>query len=97
MALWFAALLGLLQGLTEFIPVSSTAHLRLAPALLGQPDPGAAFTAVIQLGSLVAVIAYLNVSGSRQSSSAPAISACGYIRNATLCAERGRARSCACT
>ena len=58
MSLWFAGLLGLLQGLTEFIPVSSTAHLRLAPALLGQPDPGAAFTAVIQLGSLVAVIAY---------------------------------------
>jgi undecaprenyl-diphosphatase len=57
-ALWFAALLGLLQGLTEFIPVSSTAHLRVVPALIGQPDPGAAFTAVIQLGSLVAVIAY---------------------------------------
>ena len=58
MALWFAAVLGLLQGLTEFIPVSSTAHLRVAPALFGQPDPGAPFTAVIQLGSLVAVIAY---------------------------------------
>jgi undecaprenyl-diphosphatase len=57
-ALWFAALLGVLQGLTEFLPISSTAHLRLAPALLGEPDPGAAFTAVIQLGSLVAVIAY---------------------------------------
>src|SRR5689334_19601303 len=58
MALWFAAVLGLIQGLTEFIPVSSTAHLRLAPALFGQPDPGAPFTAVIQLGTLVAVIAY---------------------------------------
>jgi undecaprenyl-diphosphatase len=58
MALWFAALLGLIQGLTEFIPVSSTAHLRIAPALLGQPDPGAAFTAVIQLGTLAAVLAY---------------------------------------
>lgn len=58
MQLWFAALLGLLQGLTEFIPVSSTAHLRVVPALIGQPDPGAAYTAVIQLGSLVAVIAY---------------------------------------
>jgi undecaprenyl-diphosphatase len=58
MALWFAAVLGLIQGLTEFIPVSSTAHLRVAPALFGQPDPGAAFTAVIQLGTLVAVIAY---------------------------------------
>jgi len=58
MALWFAALLGLVQGLTEFIPVSSTAHLRIAPAVLGQPDPGAAFTAVLQLGTLAAVLAY---------------------------------------
>lgn len=58
MSIWLAALLGLVQGLTEFIPVSSTAHLRVVPALLGQPDPGSAYTAVIQLGSLVAVIAY---------------------------------------
>ena len=58
MALWFAALLGIVQGLTEFIPVSSTAHLRVVPALFGMPDAGAAYTAVIQLGSLVAVIAY---------------------------------------
>jgi undecaprenyl-diphosphatase len=58
MALWFAALLGLVQGLTEFIPVSSTAHLRVASALAGQHDAGAAYTAVIQLGTLVAVLAY---------------------------------------
>jgi undecaprenyl-diphosphatase len=58
MALWFAFVLGLVQGLTEFIPVSSTAHLRILPALLGQPDPGASFTAVIQLGTLVAVLIY---------------------------------------
>lgn len=58
MALWFAALLGLVQGLTEFLPISSTAHLRLVPALFGQPDPGAPFTAVIQLGTLLAVLAY---------------------------------------
>jgi undecaprenyl-diphosphatase len=58
MALWFAALLGLVQGLTEFIPVSSTAHLRVVPALFGQADPGAAYTAVIQLGTLAAVLAY---------------------------------------
>jgi undecaprenyl-diphosphatase len=58
MPLWFAALLGLVQGLTEFIPISSTAHLRVVPALLGQPDPGAAYTAVIQLGTLVAVLVY---------------------------------------
>jgi undecaprenyl-diphosphatase len=58
MTLWFAALLGLVQGLTEFLPISSTAHLRIVPALLGQPDAGAAFTAVIQLGTLLAVIGY---------------------------------------
>ncbi len=58
MELWFAALLGLVQGLTEFIPVSSTAHLRLLPEAVGQPDPGAAFSAVIQLGTLLAVLVY---------------------------------------
>jgi undecaprenyl-diphosphatase len=58
MALWFAALLGLVQGLTEFIPVSSTAHLRVVSALARQGDAGAAYTAVIQLGTLAAVLAY---------------------------------------
>lgn len=58
MSVWFAALLGLVQGLTEFIPVSSTAHLAILPAVFGQRDPGAAYTAVIQLGTLLAVIAY---------------------------------------
>ena len=58
MALWFAALMGLVQGLTEFIPVSSTAHLRIMPAVFGQADPGAAYTAVLQLGTLLAVLAY---------------------------------------
>jgi undecaprenyl-diphosphatase len=53
-----AVVLGTVQGLTEFIPVSSSAHLRIVPALLGWDDPGAAFTAVLQLGSLVAVIGY---------------------------------------
>ncbi len=58
MALWFAALLGLVQGLTEYIPVSSTAHLRVVSALARQGDAGAAYTAVIQLGTLAAVLAY---------------------------------------
>lgn len=53
-----ALVLGLVQGLTEFIPVSSTAHLRLVPHFLGWDDPGAAFSAVIQLGSLLAVFTY---------------------------------------
>ncbi|HSS39761.1 MAG TPA: undecaprenyl-diphosphatase UppP [Polyangia bacterium] len=50
--------LGVVQGVTEFLPISSTAHLRIVPALLGWPDPGAAYTAVLQLGSLVAVVGY---------------------------------------
>lgn len=58
MPLWFAAVLGLVQGLTEFIPVSSTAHLRILPALFGRGDAGAAYTAVIQLGTLAALLAY---------------------------------------
>lgn len=53
-----AVILGLVQGLTEFIPISSTAHLRVVPALLGWEDPGAAASAVIQLGTLLAVLIY---------------------------------------
>jgi len=55
---WQSLVLGLVQGLTEFLPVSSTAHLRVMPALLGWPDPGAAWSAVIQLGTLGAVLVY---------------------------------------
>ncbi|HXU60287.1 MAG TPA: undecaprenyl-diphosphatase UppP [Polyangia bacterium] len=50
--------LGVVQGVTEFLPISSTAHLRIVPALLGWGDPGAAYTAVLQLGSLLAVVGY---------------------------------------
>ncbi|MFA6455823.1 MAG: undecaprenyl-diphosphatase UppP [Bacteroidota bacterium] len=53
-----AIILGIIQGLTEFLPISSTGHLRIIPALLGWSDPGAAFTAVIQFGTLVAVLLY---------------------------------------
>src|SRR5260370_16856145 len=53
-----AIVLGLVQGITEFLPISSTAHLRIVPALLGWGDPGAAFSAVIQLGTVAAVIIY---------------------------------------
>lgn len=53
-----SVVLGVVQGLTEFLPISSTAHLRLVPALLHWEDPGAAYSAAIQLGSIVAVIAY---------------------------------------
>lgn len=53
-----ALTLGVVQGLTEFLPISSTAHLRVVPALCHWQDPGAAYSAVIQLGSVVAVLAY---------------------------------------
>src|SRR3954469_13131001 len=53
-----AIVLGIVQGLTEFLPVSSTGHLRIVPAFLGWPDPGAAFTAVTQLGTMAAVLIY---------------------------------------
>ncbi|MDQ3934375.1 MAG: undecaprenyl-diphosphate phosphatase [Actinomycetota bacterium] len=53
-----AIVLGIVQGLTEFLPISSTAHLRIVPAFLGWDDPGAAFTAVTQLGTMAAVLAY---------------------------------------
>ena len=57
-ACWHALVLGVVQGLTEFLPISSTAHLKVVPVLLGWGDPGIAFTAVIQLGSIFAVLAY---------------------------------------
>jgi undecaprenyl-diphosphatase len=53
-----AIVLGIVQGLTEYLPVSSTAHLRIVPAFLGWDDPGAAFTAVTQLGTMAAVLLY---------------------------------------
>jgi undecaprenyl-diphosphatase len=53
-----AIVLGIAQGLTEFLPVSSTAHLRIVPAFVGWEDPGAAFTAVVQLGTMAAVLLY---------------------------------------
>ena len=53
-----AIVYGLVQGLTEFLPISSTAHLRILPTLLGWSDPGAAFTAVIQLGTTAALFIY---------------------------------------
>jgi undecaprenyl-diphosphatase len=53
-----AVVYGIIQGLTEFIPISSTAHIRVVPALLNWGDPGAAFTAVIQIGTLIATLIY---------------------------------------
>ncbi|WP_027485898.1 undecaprenyl-diphosphate phosphatase [Allorhizobium undicola] len=50
--------LGIVQGITELVPVSSSAHMRIVPALLGWPDPGAAFSAAMQMAALVGVVTY---------------------------------------
>lgn len=59
------AFLGVIQGITELLPISSTAHMRIVPALLGWSDPGAAFSAAMQLAALLAVVSYFwrDVSG----------------------------------
>ncbi len=58
MEYWQAFVLGIVQGLTEFLPISSTAHLKVFPAIFGWQDAGISFDAVIQLGSIVAVVGY---------------------------------------
>lgn len=56
---WFKVIiLGIVQGITELLPISSTAHLRIVPGLLGWRDPGSAFSAAMQLASLAAVLSY---------------------------------------
>jgi undecaprenyl-diphosphatase len=57
---WKVAVLGVVQGITELLPVSSTAHMRAVPAFLGWPDPGSAFSAAMQLAALAAVIVYFH-------------------------------------
>src|SRR6476661_5946388 len=58
MSIFEAIVLGVVQGLTEFLPISSSGHLRIVPAFAGWDDPGAAFTAIIQLGTMAAVLLY---------------------------------------
>lgn len=58
MSILEAIILGIVQGLTEFLPISSSGHLLIVPAIFGWEDPGAAFTAVIQLGTMAAVVIY---------------------------------------
>src|SRR5579862_4835075 len=55
---WKIFILGIVQGITELLPISSTAHMRIVPALLGWPDPGSAFSAAMQMAALAAVISY---------------------------------------
>ncbi len=57
-ACWRYLVLGLVQGATEFLPISSTAHLKVLPLILGWEDPGVSISAVIQLGSIFAVLTY---------------------------------------
>ncbi|TGQ53869.1 undecaprenyl-diphosphate phosphatase [Mesorhizobium sp. M1C.F.Ca.ET.193.01.1.1] len=52
------AFLGVIQGITELLPISSTAHMRVVPAVLGWQDPGSAFSAAMQLAALAAVVSY---------------------------------------
>jgi undecaprenyl-diphosphatase len=52
------AILGIVQGITELLPISSTAHMRVVPAVLGWPDPGSAFSAAMQMAALAAVVSY---------------------------------------
>lgn len=58
MTVWQAIVLGVVQGLTEFLPVSSSAHLLVVPWLLGWESPGLAFDAALHLGTLAAVLVY---------------------------------------
>src|SRR5690625_6151880 len=77
---WFqAVVLGVLQGLTEFLPISSSAHLRIFPELFGWEDPGASFTAVTQIGTETAVI--LDRKSTRLNSSHVAISYAVFCLN----------------
>ncbi len=55
---WLAGFLGVVQGITEFLPISSSAHLRIVPALFGSKDFGASFTAVTQIGTIFSVLIY---------------------------------------
>jgi undecaprenyl-diphosphatase len=58
MEYWQAFVLGIVQGLTEFLPISSSAHLKVAHEIFGEHNNGLSFDAVIQLGSIVAVVSY---------------------------------------
>src|SRR5438128_1355856 len=61
MTIFQAIIFGAVQGLTEFLPVSSTAHLILLPWFMGWPDPGLGFDVALHLGTLVALLIYFRV------------------------------------
>ena len=101
MSLWEAVLLGVIQGLTEFLPISSTAHLLVARQLLGHENPRDAFTTAIQLGTLVAVFVYFRADLVRMAAAVahgPCEPPAGHRdrRPAVLDDGRGDRPSCAC-
>ena len=55
---WQAILLGILQGLAEFLPISSSGHLVIVPHLLGWPDPGLTMDTMLHMGTLLAIVVY---------------------------------------
>jgi undecaprenyl-diphosphatase len=59
LGVWRIIVLGIVQGITELLPISSTAHLRIIPSLFGWPDPGSAFYAAMKMASLLAVVTFL--------------------------------------
>lgn len=58
MTIFEAIIYGIVQGLTEFLPISSTAHLKIVSSFMGWSDPGAAFTAIVQIGTMLSLVVY---------------------------------------
>src|SRR5438132_6493062 len=79
-----AIVLGAIQGLTEFLPVSSTAHLIIIPKMLGWPDPGLAFDVALHLGTLVALLIYFRAEWIALIKSAPTSRMVRFIVAATI-------------
>ena len=78
------AVLGVVQGITELLPISSTAHMRLVPAVLGWQDPGSAFSAAMQLAALAAVVSYFWSDVRRLAANSLRAIASGQLRNRDL-------------
>ena len=83
-------ILALVQGITEFLPISSSAHLALAPWLLGWKDQGLTFDIALHLGTLVAVLLPSETDGAFEVLSMPMLSA-SLVRRMSLCTLRARA------
>src|SRR5207244_8037961 len=84
MTIFQAIIFGAVQGITEFLPVSSTAHLILLPWALGWPDPGLAFDVALHLGTLVALLIYFRAAWIAMLKSAPTSRMVRFIVAATI-------------